>query len=75
VQGGLVSPEDIVARNIRKARRRLDLTQEALADRTDGLTSVQISRAERGVYDPRLSTIVKIAAGLDLPAADLLRGI
>lgn len=70
-----VGAQQIVARNIREARDGRGLTQEALADRTDGLTSVQVSRAERGVADLRLSTIVRIAAGLEVPAADLLRGV
>lgn len=70
-----VGPQEIVARNIREARDGRDLTQEDLADLTDGLSSVQVSRAERGVADLRLSTIVRIARGLDVPASDLLRGV
>jgi transcriptional regulator with XRE-family HTH domain len=70
-----VGPQEIVARNIQEARRAQKLTQEALADRTDGLSSVQVSRAERGVADLRLSTIARLADGLEVPAADLLRGV
>jgi transcriptional regulator with XRE-family HTH domain len=70
-----VGPQEIVARNIREARKGRELTQEALADLTAGLSSVQISRAERGVADLRLSTITRIAHGLEVPAADLLRGV
>jgi transcriptional regulator with XRE-family HTH domain len=70
-----VQPREVVAKNIRTERLRLDLSQEALADRTDGLTAVRVSQIERAVYDPRLSTLVRIAEGLEVPAADLMRGI
>jgi hypothetical protein len=36
---------------------------------------VEIGRAERGLRDLRVSTVVKIATGLGVPACELLRGV
>ena len=63
-----------MGQNIRAARERLDLTQEALADAT-GLNVSSVSRAERGAYDLRLSTILKLADALEVTAAELLRDV
>jgi transcriptional regulator with XRE-family HTH domain len=70
-----VQPKEVVARNIRSERERLNLTQEELGDRTDGLGLPQISRVERAVYDLKVSTLVRIARGLDVPAGELLKGL
>lgn len=64
----------IVGRNIKACRKEADLTQEALALRCD-MHLVEIGRAERGVRDLRVSTLARIAKGLDVPAGELLRGI
>ncbi|MDX6602931.1 MAG: hypothetical protein QOF13_2133 [Solirubrobacterales bacterium] len=69
-----MEPKVIVGQNIRAARKAADLTQEALADRSD-MHLVEIGRAERGVRDLRVSTVAKIARGLRVPASDLLRGV
>jgi transcriptional regulator with XRE-family HTH domain len=68
-----VEPKLIVGRNIRAHRDRLGITQEALAHRS-GLHPVELSRAERGVRDMRVSTVVKIARGLEVPPGELLAG-
>jgi transcriptional regulator with XRE-family HTH domain len=68
-----VEPKLIVARNIRANRKRIGITQEALAHRC-GLHPVELGRAERGVRDLRVSTVVKIARGLEVPPGDLLAG-
>ncbi len=60
--------------NVRAHRLRLGLTQETLAHRCD-LHPVELGRAERGVRDLRLSTIAKLAGGLDVAPADLLDGL
>ena len=72
---GDVQPKEVFARNVRAERERQRLSQEALADRSDGLTLAQVNRAENAVYDPQLLTIVRIAHGLDVPAAELLKGL
>jgi transcriptional regulator with XRE-family HTH domain len=69
-----VEPKAIVGRNIRAARKKADLTQEALAERAD-MHMVEVGRAERGTRDLRVSTIAKIANGLGIKACELLRGV
>jgi transcriptional regulator with XRE-family HTH domain len=69
-----MEPKELVGQNIRANRKRLDITQEALAERC-GLHTVEVGRAERGIRDLRVSTVVKLAKGLEVPACELLRGI
>ena len=59
-----------LGRTIRKARRDLDLSQEALAARA-GLSSKHVGEIERANKDPRITTILKLAAALDLTAGEL----
>ncbi|HEY5816275.1 MAG TPA: helix-turn-helix transcriptional regulator [Solirubrobacterales bacterium] len=67
-------PKVAVGRNIRAQRKRRALTQEELGHRA-GLHAVEVGRAERGVRDLRVSTVVKLAQGLDVPPMELLRDI
>ena len=60
--------------NLRRLRHASGLTQEALSERTR-IDPGEISRLERGVRDPQLRTIVRIARGLDVPVAELLAGV
>lgn len=69
-----VEPRYVVGNNIRAARKRQDLTQEALAHKA-GMHPVEMGRAERGTRDLRISTLVKIARGLGVEAAELLRDV
>lgn len=69
-----MEPKEQVGQNIRSNRKRLKLTQEALAERCD-MHPVELGRAERGKRDLRVSTVVRIAQGLEIPAYELLRGI
>ena len=80
-----VEPKVVVGRNIRAQRKRCELTQEELAQRA-GMHPVEVGackpddrgrggRAERGTRDMRVSTVVKLAHGLDVPAMELMRGI
>jgi transcriptional regulator with XRE-family HTH domain len=62
------------AHNLRRERKRLKLSQEALGFRCD-LNMSEISRLERSTRDPRLATIVKLAGALEVPPARLLDGI
>lgn len=55
---------------VRRVRRELDLSQEALADRA-GLSPKHVGEIERANKDPRLTTVVKIAHALDLCTAEL----
>jgi transcriptional regulator with XRE-family HTH domain len=59
---------------IRERRQRLGLSQEELAERVGGAYSQSdISRLERGhIGLPRLGTIVRLAASLEVSVGDLL---
>jgi transcriptional regulator with XRE-family HTH domain len=63
-----------VGRNIKAQRERRELTQETLAHRI-GMHPVEVGRAERGVRDMRVSTVVKLARGLEVPPMELFRGV
>ncbi len=63
------------AENLRRARDRAGLSQEALADACE-LHRTEISLLERSKRSPRLETIVTLAQGLGLAdACELVRGI
>jgi transcriptional regulator with XRE-family HTH domain len=67
-------PKFAVGRNIRAQRKRRELTQEELAHRA-GMHPVEVGRAERGVRDLRISSVVKLARGLDVPPMELFRDV
>jgi transcriptional regulator with XRE-family HTH domain len=69
-----VEPKARVGANIKVQRERLGITQEEAARRT-GLHPVEFARAERGERDMRISTIAKLARGLDIDASELVRGL
>jgi transcriptional regulator with XRE-family HTH domain len=52
-------------------RERQCLTVRALAAK-GGMHASEISRVERGLRDPRLSTMLRIARALDVPLIALL---
>jgi transcriptional regulator with XRE-family HTH domain len=60
--------------NVRKARLKLGLTQEELAEKC-GLDFRQIGFIERGESNPTLLTIHKISKGLNGKGQDLFRDI
>ncbi len=59
-----------IGENIRKYRRRLDLTQDELADKV-GVTWEMISRYERGESSP-MNKLDRIALGLGISITDLI---
>jgi transcriptional regulator with XRE-family HTH domain len=69
-----VEPKEALAANLRRLRLEADLTQMELSNRS-GLDMAEISRIERATKDIRLSTIVRLARGLGVPAAELVAGI
>ena len=73
-KGGKVEPKIAVGRNIKQHRKRRELTQEKLAYRA-GMHPVEVGRAERGVRDMRVSTVVKLARGLGVPPMELLKDL
>lgn len=62
--GGLIS----------KRRKRLSISQEELASRAD-LDRTYISGLERGVRNPSLTAIVKVATGLGITTEKLVKGL
>jgi len=69
-----VDPTEQFAANVRSVRLARGLSQEALGD-IAGLHMTEISRLERAVREPRLSTIVKLAQALGVSPASLLDGV
>lgn len=61
-------------KRVREAREARRWTQEELADRS-GLTSVQISRVERGAREIRLTTLLRLIDALGVKPDKLLRGL
>ncbi len=61
-------------RNLRKNRETKSLTQEALAQRVD-LDPTYISGIERGVRNPSIWSIARIARALNVAIADLCKGL
>lgn len=52
-------------------RQKNGLSQRALANLSK-VTNVTIARIESGVYDPRLSTLRRLAQALNVRVADLI---
>jgi len=67
-------PRTMFGANLRSARERAGLTQEALGLRAE-FHPTEVNRIERGRRNPGLLTIVKLAKALDLPARELLSGL
>ena len=60
--------------NLRRARKRADLSQEELGFRAS-LHRTEVGQLERGVRIPRIDTLIKLAGSLAVPPCDLLDGI
>jgi transcriptional regulator with XRE-family HTH domain len=60
--------------NLRKLREAKDLTQEALAEKAD-LDPTYISGIERGVRNPSLLSIVRVAKALRVAVSELTLGV
>jgi transcriptional regulator with XRE-family HTH domain len=59
---------------IRAQRKKRHLSQERLAEKAD-LSTVFISRAERGKESPSVDSLVKIAKALGVRPRDLVRAL
>lgn len=62
------------AANLKQTRRRAGLSQEDLAFMAS-LHRTEISLLETGARTPKISTLVKICAGLEVEPNELLEGI
>jgi transcriptional regulator with XRE-family HTH domain len=60
--------------NLRRARRRADLSQEKLGF-LSSLHRTEIGLLERGARIPRIDTLVKIASALGIAPDELIEGI
>ena len=63
-----------LGRRVKRRRNFLDLSQEALADRA-GIHRTQISFYEHGERMPLVSSLIKLAAGLEVSVEQLVVGI
>ena len=62
----------MLALNLRKFRHAKGLSQEELADRSE-IDRTYISAVERSVYAASIDVVDRLARGLGVEAADLLR--
>lgn len=60
-----------LGKNLLAARKKLGLTQEQVAERS-GVQAGEVSRIEHGKRDPKVSTLEKLAAAVELPPGRLL---
>jgi transcriptional regulator with XRE-family HTH domain len=63
----------ILGETVRAKRTDSGFTQEKLAEKA-GLSTVFISRIERGIESPSLDSLVKIAIALETRVQDLVKG-
>ncbi len=69
-----MTPQERFALNLRQARIKAGISQEALADLCE-LHRTEISLLERAGREPRLATLVKLAGALDTTPGELAAGI
>lgn len=69
-----MDPTAQFSENLRRLRLAAGMTQELLSEATQ-LDPGEISRLERGVRNPRLSTIVRISRGLGVTPSELLADV
>ncbi len=60
--------------NLRRIRKGRGLSQEAMASLA-GIHRTEASLLERGKREPRMTTLVKLAAVLEVPLGDLFEGV
>lgn len=65
---------DAFGKNLRRHRTEQGLSQEALAEKAD-LDSTYISGIERGVRNPSLLSIVRVAEALGIEGSILFEGV
>jgi transcriptional regulator with XRE-family HTH domain len=65
---------NLLGRNVRQARESKSLTQEKLAEMAE-LDPTYISGIERGLRNPGIRNVAKIAKALGLTTAELCKGV
>jgi transcriptional regulator with XRE-family HTH domain len=63
-----------LGQNIRRRREARELTQEKLAERAS-LDPTYISGIERGLRNPGIKNVAKLAKALGFTTAELLKGV
>ena len=69
-----VQVQEVLGRRMRRRRRALDMSQEVFAERA-GIHRTQTTLYERGRRMPYASTLIKLAAALEMSVDQLLVGI
>lgn len=70
-RGGKTSPEALFGEVVTRLRKRLGVSQEELAFRTE-VHRTYISQIERGLKSPTLSVILKLARAMKASASKLV---
>ncbi|MEV6014781.1 helix-turn-helix transcriptional regulator [Streptomyces sp. NPDC051997] len=68
----MLARRKVVGERLRAARLQANLTQEKVALAAE-IDRPSIVRIEQGRQSPTLDTLIRIAAALDVPLADLVR--
>lgn len=63
-----------LGQNVRRRREARELTQEKLAERA-GLDPTYISGIERGLRNPGIKNVARLAKALGFSTADLCKGV
>lgn len=63
-----------LGQNVRRRREARELTQEKLAERAS-LDPTYISGIERGLRNPGIKNVAKLAKALGVTTAELLKGV
>lgn len=69
-----MEPREHFATNLRQARQKAGLSQEALGDAA-GMHRTEVGLLERGERDPRLATMTKLARALGTTPAALIHDV
>ena len=64
----------VLGQNVRRRREARELTQEKLAEKA-GLDPTYISGIERGLRNPGIKNVAKLAKALGLTTAELCQGV
>ena len=64
----------VLGQNVRHRREARDLTQEKLAEKA-GLDPTYISGIERGLRNPGIKNVARLAKALGLSTAELCKGV
>jgi transcriptional regulator with XRE-family HTH domain len=63
----------VVGQNVRRAREAMGLSQEELGDVAE-LDRTYVSGVERGIRNPTIKVLARLADALKIAPSDLLRG-